>query len=505
MLAVNSRLRSFLNRLPRVESPAWLLVVLALAVILRLFHIGASSLWADEAFSWLVARQPAWAILTQRLEPILPPLYHFLLHFWIQLGESEAVLRGFSALCGLLAIPVIYALGRELFTPAAGIAAALLMAVLPFQVYFAQETRLYALVILLSALLLWGFVRACEKTGWWRWAVLGFLFALNLYAHYFTAFTLLVLHAFVLLKWPRDRRYWWGMLLADGVALALWGPHVPSALAQTQQVATSFWLVTPSLLELVKTLVYLLFSHTTPVYLNPVALFVVLSVFTLVAWAGVRARGEVRQRALLLLALVLVPNLAALAISWLVKPVYLDRSFSLVTPAYVLLLGWGSAHPPKGSPVRALYGVLGVLIALSLGNHYLNPDPAKPPFREVGAVVREGWREGDVLFNLHDSTYLPLCYYAPNAESYLLNNDPETWLPPYTWDWAGQRVQSLDEAIAGRERLWLVTADVQMSQELAERHRGIVERVARSYDCEEARVWYGVSLTLCDLREVGGE
>jgi mannosyltransferase len=505
VLAVGSRLRSLLGRLPRVESPAWLIVVLVLAGILRLLRIGASSLWADEAFSWLVARRSAWAILTQRLEPILPPLYHLLLHFWIQLGESEAVLRGFSALCGLLAIPVIYALGRELFTPAAGLAAALLMAVLPFQVYFAQETRLYALVVLLSALLLWGFVHACKKVSWWCWGVLGFLSALNLYAHYFTAFTLIVFHAFVLLKWPRDRRYWWGMLLADGVALALWGPHVPSVLAQTQQVATNFWLTTPSLLELVKTLVYLLFSHTTPVYLNPVALFVALSVVTLVAWAGIRARGEARQRALLLLALVLIPNLIALAVSWLAKPVYLDRSFSLVTPAYVLLLGWGLAHPPKGSPVRILYGGLAVLIVISLGNHYLNPDPAKPPFREVGAMVREGWKQGDVLFHLHDSTYLPLCYYAPEAESYLLNNDPETWLPSYTWDWAGQRVSTLDDATVGRERLWLVAADVQMSQELSERHRGIVEQATASYDCKEAGAWYGVRLTLCDLQEMDGE
>ena len=505
MLALGSRLRSILNRLPRVESPVWLLTVLVLACVLRLSHIGASSLWADEAFSWLVARQPAWAILTQRLEPILPPLYHFLLHFWIRLGEGETVLRGFSALCGLLVVPVIYALGRELFTPATGLVAALLAAVLPFQVYFAQETRLYALVILLSALLLWGFVRACNKASWWCWAVLGFLFALNLYAHYFTAFTLLVLHAFVLLKWPRERRYWWGMLLADGVALALWGPHAPSALAQTQQVATNFWLSTPSLLELAKTLVYLLFSHTTPVYLNPVALFTALSIITLAGWAGIRTRGETRQRALLLLALVLIPNLIALVISWLAKPVYLDRSFSLVTPAYVLLLGWGLAHPPKGSPVRVLYGVLAVLIAISLGNYYLSPDPAKPPFREVGVVVREGWQEGDVLFHLHDSTYLPLRYYAPEAESYLLNNDPETWLPSYTWDWAGQRVSSLDEVISGRERLWVVTADVQMSQELDERHRSIVERVARDYDCREAGAWYGVRLMLCDLREVGGE
>lgn len=508
MLAVKRGWRSCLDRLPRVGSPIWSVVILALAGALRLLRIGASSLWADEAFSWLVARQPAWAILTQRLVPIMPPLYHFLLHCWVHLGESEVALRLFSALCGFLAIPVIYVLGKNLFSPAAGLAAASLTAVLPFHIYFSQEARPYALVILLSALMLWAFVRAWRGVGYGAWAAFGLLVAINFYAHYFVVFSLAVLHIFGVLTRPRDRRCWLGLLLADFVALALVGPHLPSAFSRTHQVVTDFWLPSPSLLHLFKTLYYLLFGHTTPSLLVPVALFFVLSIFALVTVRAVRVRGEIRRLLLLLLALVLGPILLALLVSWLVGPVYLDRSFSLVTPAYVLLLGWGLAHPPHGAPAwifRVLYGALAILIAISLGNHYLNPDPAKPPFREVGALVREGWREGDVLFHLHDSTYLPLRYYAPEAESYLLNNDPEIWLPSYTWDWAGQRVQSLDEAIAGRERLWLVTADVQMSQELAERHRGIVERVTRSYNCEEARGWYGVSLMLCDLREVGGE
>jgi hypothetical protein len=336
---------------------------------------------------------------------------------------------------------------------------------------------------------------------------LGCVMALNLYAHYFAAFTLLVFHVFVLCKCPRDWRYWRGLLLSDGIAMILWGPHLPSALAQTQQVATNFWLSVPSPMELFKTLVYLLFSHTMPApeYLNPVALFVTLAVVALVGWAGVRARGEARTRALLLLALVLVPNLIALIISWLMKPVYLDRSFSLVTPAYVLLLGWGLVHPPKGSPAWVFYGGLAILVAISLGNHYLNPDPAKPPFRETGAVVRGGWQDGDVMFHLHDSSYLPLVYYVPEAESYLLNNDPEAWLPSYTWDWAGRRVSSLDEVISGRDRLWLVIADAQMSEGLVERHRRIVELVTASYDCRDAGAWYGVRLVLCDLQEGGSE
>jgi len=489
-LAVNSSLR----RLPPVESRLWLALVLALAALLRLLGIGDNSLWFDEAFSWLVARQPAWAIITRRLEPILPPLYHFLLHFWIRLGESEAALRSFSALCGLLTVPAVYALGRERFTPATGLAAALLTAVLPFQVYFAQEARLYALVVLLSTLMLWAFARSWGSTHCRPWIVLGLLAALNLYAHYFAVFTLAVFNLFALPHRRRRRP----MLLADLVALALVGPHLPSAWEQARQVTSNFWLVAPSPLEPFKTLDYLLFGHTTPLPLVPLALFLTLSISVLVAWAVIRSRGATRRWLLLLVGLVLVPVSAALLLSWLVGPVYLDRSFSLVTPAYVLLLGWGLAHPPRRSPLRLLYIGLAVVAAVSLGNHYLNPDPAKPPFRDVGAFLQENWREGDVLFHLHDSSYLPLLYYAPQAESYLLDNDPASWLPPYTWEWAGRRVSSLDEVVADKSRLWLVTMPARTDGRRAE----LLDRL--HYEADGRWAWPAADAVELDLYSLDG-
>jgi hypothetical protein len=470
-----------------------------LAGTLRLFRIGANSLWFDEAFSWIVARQPAWAILTQRLEPILPPLYHFLLHFWARLGESEAALRAFSALCGVLTIPVMYILGRKLFSPASGLAAALLTAMLPFQIYYAQEARLYALVVLLSALMLWAFVRSWQGTTYGTWVGFGLLTAINLYVHYFTVFSLAAFHGFTLLARPCDRRCWRGLLLSDLVAMVFVGPQLPSAWAQTQRVATHFWLPPPFPLQPLKTLDYLLFSHTTPLLLVPVALFFTLSIFAIVTWEAARACGKTRWWLLLLLALVLTPILVALLLSWIIGPVYLDRSFSLVTPAYVLFLGWGLAQPARRSPLPLLYGGLAVVVAISLGNHYLNPDPAKPPFRKVGMILKENWQAGDVLFHLHDSSYLPLSYYAPEVESHLLNNDPDAWLPPYTWEWAGRRVSSLDEVVAGKARLWIVVVPGWISDQQSE----LLTQVEAQHTFEKKWGWPSVEIRLYSLRDVG--
>ena len=41
-------------------------------------------------------------------------------------------------------------------------------------------------------------------------------------------------------------------------------------------------------------------------------------------------------------------------------------------------------------------------------------------------ILREHWQPEDVIVHLHDSSYLPLVYYAPEADSYLLNNDPDS-------------------------------------------------------------------------------
>jgi len=391
-------------------------------------------------------------------------------------------------------IPLIYLLGRVVFTSAVGLAAAALMTVLPFHVYVAQEAYIYAMVVLLATLLLLAFMWAWRSLDYRRWVVFGVLAAANIYTHYFVIFALLVLHVFVLLSRGHDRLRWRGVLAADAVAVVLAAPQMASAWAQLRQVSSHFWLAAPSPLEPLRTLDYLLFSHTTPRWLVPAAFFVTLALFALVAYTGIRRPGPARRWLALLLALVLVPPVIVLVLSWLVTPLYLDRSFSLVTPAYVLVLAWGLVSTPRRSPLPLLFAGLAIVVVISLGNHLLNPDPAKPPFREVGATIRENWRPQDVLLNLHDSSYLPLRYYTPQAESYLLNNDPDAWLPATTWAWAGQRVASPDEVVAGKSRLWLVI----MPGRLTDRQRDALSKVEPRY--QVAETWHWPALDAVELR-----
>ncbi len=131
-----------------------LVLIILLALGLRLYRLDAQSLWYDEAFSVYLARMDLAEITARTAADVQPPLYYYLLHGWITLfGEGEAVLRGLSLLFGVLTVPLIYLVGRQLFrSRLAGVLAALLVAVSPLHLWYGQELRMYTLLTFLCLL-----------------------------------------------------------------------------------------------------------------------------------------------------------------------------------------------------------------------------------------------------------------------------------------------------------------------------------------------------------------
>jgi hypothetical protein len=141
-------------------APLLLLLMTVAGAILRMLQIGSKGLWLDEAFSVWLGWQPvpdmlAWLLHVDQH----PPLYYTLLHFWMGLGDDAATVRAFSAWAGTLTIPAIYLLGRRLAGRNVGLLAALILALAPFHVRFAQETRMYTLLTLNATLAMWALAR----------------------------------------------------------------------------------------------------------------------------------------------------------------------------------------------------------------------------------------------------------------------------------------------------------------------------------------------------------
>jgi 4-amino-4-deoxy-L-arabinose transferase-like glycosyltransferase len=122
-------------------------------VALRLATLGHQSLWLDETYSvWLATSHAPAIIWSAGIDPLHPPGYYLLLH-WVlaAAGVNEVTARLLSASSSVAGICLVYWLGR-VFWPGttAGRVAAVLLALAPIDVWYAQEARMYSLVAALG-------------------------------------------------------------------------------------------------------------------------------------------------------------------------------------------------------------------------------------------------------------------------------------------------------------------------------------------------------------------
>ena len=139
--------------------------LLALSVLLRTRDFD-SGFWIDEGLSVGIADRPLADIPDALRLDGSPPLYYALLHGWIALaGRSEEATHALSLLFAVLAVPATWWAVRGVFGTRAGWMGALLAATNPFLTQYAQETRMYALVVLLGVLACGAFARAYALSG----------------------------------------------------------------------------------------------------------------------------------------------------------------------------------------------------------------------------------------------------------------------------------------------------------------------------------------------------
>lgn len=162
-------------------------LVLGAGAFLILYRLGLPSLWLDEAASPLNARYPVAYILelSRSLEEH-PPLYYLLLKAVMGFGQSDALLRLPSALCGLGCLIMTALLGRGLFGWPAGLLAAALWLAMPQNLWLSRIARPYALWLFLFSCSVF-FLERFVRLGKWRdlWLLLG-LNAIMTATHYLT-------------------------------------------------------------------------------------------------------------------------------------------------------------------------------------------------------------------------------------------------------------------------------------------------------------------------------
>lgn len=147
-----------------------LLVIIALAAGLRFWDLGQESLWGDELFSLELARaQSLSEILKRTAADVHPPAYYLLLRSWTLFFSPTIIsVRAFSAFVSLLTIPFFFLITRRFVRPWVALLATAHLAISPYHVWYAQEGRMYSLLVFLEVVVALTALRIREdilKTG----------------------------------------------------------------------------------------------------------------------------------------------------------------------------------------------------------------------------------------------------------------------------------------------------------------------------------------------------
>lgn len=386
---------------------ALLCAILFLALALRSFRLDGQSLWSDEGVSVALAQRDLATIAQDAARDIHPPLYYYLLHFWIRLfGSSEIAVRSLSVLCGLLLVFSTYLLGIALFDERVALVASFLAAIYPFQIYYSQETRMYILVALLGAISLFlslQFARATKEeatASLWPSLTLYTLFiTLALYTHYF-AFTILlvanVAYALRLLRAPSARK-WRPLALWSLSQLLVILLYLPWLNFAKEQLRTWPAISQPIGLAFLAQEVLRIFSLGLFAQMGPL-----LFGFLVIALLGLIPNKDEGYAIAFALIYLLLPPLVMYLLS-LSRPLYRPKLLLLATPGYLLLLARGaSALWIEKARIRNLVtGTLLLFLALasgfSLHGYFFQPRYARDDYRGLARYIAALGKEGDAI------------------------------------------------------------------------------------------------------------
>ena len=341
------------------------------AAALRFATLDLQSFWVDEGATVDLLRGDFGHLLDGiPVTEKTPPLYYVLTWLWTRpFGTGEVGVRSLSALAGVLTVPVAFTLARELVSERAGLIAAALVALNPMLVWYSQEARAYALLVLLSALATLYGVRAARgrEDALWRWAAVS---ALALATHYFALFVIAPLAVWVLARHADRRR----ALAAAGLVAAAGAALLPLAIEQSENPGSNFIGGTALATRVAQVPKQFLLGFDAPLE----AAFTVAAVGLAAAgaWLALRASGPGARIALALLAAaVALPVAAALAGADFV----LARNLIVALVPAVVLVAAGFASLGRGGTALAA-----ALAALSLAT--VLAVFARPEFQ------RDDWR-----------------------------------------------------------------------------------------------------------------
>ena len=455
-----------------------LLLTVLFAYYWRVRALDYQSLWRDEVDAIYFSVQPFVDLLNMVKTPgHNGPFYYLTLRPWFAaVGISDFSARYLSAMAGTLSValmwPVTRLITRHLQKEAAvhtALLAAVLMALNPYQLWYSQEAKMYAMLVMLTLVSTWCFLLGMKK-GDTKYFVFYVIFtSLCVYYHVLAALIIPLHGMWFLILWPSDWKQWRNYT-ASVMAMTL--PYLPLIGWQWDIItSTTYTAGYPftSYIEMGRQLIVL---HSRGV-IGVAALWLIPIYFLLLAGL---VYGEIRWRYRLILITWLFGPPFFLYLISLAIPLYVDRYLIWIAPAYIILLSLGV----QTVPFRPIYNtkLLAYLLVVPLaavwiyGGWLQTTIPVKADLRQAVTYTLDQREANELLIlQIPHNHYSYRYYSAEDREQRFTSSTSRLapWLPGlFTNNYRTEEVawrevsRYMETSTIGYNGIWVIYSETEL-------------------------------------------
>lgn len=438
------------------------LILLHLAITLSLAY--KLNIWVDEAFSLHTSERGIGYALSQALHfELQAPLYFVLLSVWRKVDSSIFFARLFSVASVALSLGIVAGLSKRFWKDLHPAWIVAIVAFNPFTIGVAVDVRLYAQVLLISALLLLTFYDGylSQETNRRAQMFHVLLAVAALYTQYYTGFLLVgnVCSLLVLRKWRPLRRYLIGMVVV-GLCFTPMLPFIRYQMsAHTSPIKN-----TESWFEVIKFTTWRMKD-----YLLPLAWDVTLEVrswllrllYVVTAYIVFKKRRSLEANAIALWTITLIVSVFFLITARLSGELLLQIRHTVVLFIPINLAAFSIASLPN----RKIYIVCWTMVVLvfcstGLFRHY-KPMAKAGDWQRVADYVMANEKPDQTILVFHAGAALPFARYYTGSNVVMPLPRENTFdrfdFHDYVLRDEREIIQALDRTPGDHENIWLVT------------------------------------------------
>jgi 4-amino-4-deoxy-L-arabinose transferase-like glycosyltransferase len=493
-----------------LENPkAKLILILIFAFIIRLIGMVSRPIWYDESFSVLFSEKGLSAMLYGTLSQtatgsadIHPLGYYSILWAWMKIyGQSIPAARMFSIVVSLASLVLVYQIALNLFDEKTATISALLFSILPFQIHFAQEIRMYSLLSFWLLLTTLSFLRG--RNGNWKWwMVFAISSAMAQYTHNLAAIYLIPLAVTPLIQ--KDWKTFKSVVIASIVSILLYLPWLTQLPAQFSKVQSSYWVERPGVEKIFTLILFYLPHLPLPNSLLLQGLLIATLTIVLAIFQTVIARkkeSESANKILWLAYLAFIPPILLWSVSQFV-PVYIERA---LLPSHAIFCIWLAVAFTQTKSPRAIQILVSIFIITSsiMGfyQHITYKGFPYGPYKMLNESIQNRVKPGDVIIHSSKLSYLPSFYFDQNIQQGFIVDPPGSnvdSLAPATREILKlNEIENLEKGTANVSRVWFIIYQQSMDEFMqANKTHPHLEYLNKNFKLKSTEDWDDIRLYL---------